>query len=166
MNSSHLKPLAAAMLLALGSTSSAFAAERYVIQVDNAGKGVVKALAKQMGGTIKVDADGFIAAEFSGKSLDDVKGVMNNPHVKLIEVDQVRKPLSVYSDDLGDPMVQQITPYAVYQSQADQVTFDPNAGMKVCVIDSGLDSSNPDFDWSKVTGDNDSGTGNWFEAGG
>jgi subtilisin family serine protease len=63
-------------------------------------------------------------------------------------------------------MQQQITPYAVYQSQADQVTFDANAGMKVCVIDSGLDSTNPDFIWGNITGDNDSGTGNWFDNGG
>lgn len=38
--------------------------------------------------------------------------------------------------------------------------------MKVCVIDSGLDSSNPDFIWGNITGDNDSGTGNWFDNGG
>lgn len=38
--------------------------------------------------------------------------------------------------------------------------------MKVCVIDSGLDSSNPDFLWGGITGDNDPGTGNWFDAGG
>ena len=38
--------------------------------------------------------------------------------------------------------------------------------MKVCVIDSGLDSSNPDFVWGNITGDNDSGTGNWFDNGG
>ena len=63
-------------------------------------------------------------------------------------------------------MTQQITPYAVYQSEADQLTFQASAGMKVCVIDSGLDRSNTDFVWGNITGDNDSGTGNWDEHGG
>ena len=67
--------------------------------------------------------------------------------------------MSLFNDDVGDVMQQQITPYAVYQSQVDQVTFDANAGMKVCVIDSGLDSSNPDFIWGNITG-------NWFDNGG
>lgn len=165
MKNLKVTPLATALLLAI-SASAASAADRYVIQVDNAGKGIVKALTKQLGGNLKVEGDGFIAAEFDSMSLSELKGVLNNPHVKLIEVDQIRKPLAVYNDDAGNPMVQQVTPYAVYQSQADQVTFQPGAGLKVCVIDSGLDSSNTDFDWSRIDGDNDPGTGNWFDAGG
>ncbi|GGF59298.1 S8 family serine peptidase [Alteromonas lipolytica] len=160
-----IKPTLAAILLAV-SASSVAADDRYIIQVDNHSKGIIKALAKQSGAQIHIDADGFIAATFSGKSLDEVKGLMNNPHVKLIEADQKRYPAALFNDDTGNPMQTQITPYAVYQSQADQVTFNPNAGMKVCVIDSGLDDSNPDFVWSNITGDNDPGTGNWFDAGG
>ncbi|WP_026376708.1 S8 family serine peptidase [Aestuariibacter salexigens] len=166
MKTTKLKPLFAATLVALGASASVSAADRYIIQVDNPGKGVVKALAKQSGATIEVDADGFIAATFAGKSLDDVKGLMNNPHVKLVEVDHVRKPLALFNDDAGNPMTQQVTPYAVYQAQADQLSFDANAGMKVCVIDSGLDQTNPDFNWNAITGDNDPGTGNWFDNGG
>ena len=162
-----LASLTTAMIIALGTSNSAFADDsRFIIQVDNNHKGVVKALAKKLGGDIKVDAEGFIAAEFSGQDLASVKGLMNNPHITLIEQDYKRVPLSVYNDDMGDAMQQQLTPYAVYQSQADQVAFDANAGMKVCVIDSGLDQSNPDFVWGNITGDNDSGTGNWNENGG
>ncbi|MFQ3251007.1 MAG: subtilisin family serine protease [Glaciecola sp.] len=164
MKNFQVKSLAVATMLALGT--SAAASERVIIQVDSKGKGIVKALTKQMGGDIKVDADGFIAAEFSSMDLSEIKGVLKNPHIKLIEKDQIRKASALFNDDLGDPMVQQITPYAFYQAQADQVAFNANAGMKVCVIDSGLDQSNPDFLWDRVTGDNDSGTGNWFEAGG
>ncbi|WP_137168052.1 S8 family serine peptidase [Salinimonas lutimaris] len=160
-----IKPTLAASLVALTFSATA-ADERYIIQVDNNSKGIVKALARQAGGEIKVDADGFVAATFSGKSLEQVKGLLNNPNIKLIEADERRFASALYSDDAGDPMTSQVTPYAVYQSQADQVTFDSNAGMKVCVIDSGLDSSNPDFNWSAITGDNDPGTGNWFENGG
>ena len=64
--------------LAVASAFSAQAADdRFIIQVDNSKKGVVKALAKKMGGEIKVDANGFFAATFDGKSLEDVKGLLN-----------------------------------------------------------------------------------------
>lgn len=148
------------------SFASQAADERYIIQVEDGHKGLVKALAKKTGGELKVDANGFIAATFTGKDLSTVKGLLNNPHITLIEEDQRRMPLALYNDDIGDPSTTQLTPYAVYQSQANQLSFNPNAGTKVCVIDSGLDSSNNDFVWSNITGDNDSGTGNWDENGG
>ncbi|GAA6205911.1 S8 family serine peptidase [Thalassotalea sp. SU-HH00458] len=153
--------------IAISTVLSAQAADdRYIIQVDNSKKGIVKALAKQLGGDVKIDGNGFLAASFAGKDLESVKGLLNNPHIKVIEEDHRRMPLSVYNDDTGNPMTGQVTPYAVYQSQANQVNFNASAGMKVCVIDSGLDRSNPDFVWNNITGDNDSGTGNWDENGG
>ena len=150
----------------LSSTAMNASAERFTIQVDNSKKGVVKALAKKLGGDINVDGNGFIAASFAGKDLAQVKGLLSNPHIKLIEVDQKRHLMSVYNDDAGNAMTEQLTPYAVYQSEANQLTFQANAGMKVCIIDSGLDSSNNDFAWGNITGDNDSGTGNWNDHGG
>ena len=155
------------LALAVTAAFSAQAADdRFIIKVDNSKKGVVKALAKQMGGELKLDGNGFVAATFTGKDLSQVKGLLNNPHIELIEEDARRMPLSIYSDDMGNAMTQQLTPYAVYQSQANQVAFNSNAGMKVCVIDSGLDRSNQDFVWGNITGSNDSGTGNWDEHGG
>ncbi len=148
------------------SFASQAADDRYVIQVDNAHKGVVKALAKKLGGDLKVDGNGFIAATFAGKDLNSVKGLLNNPHIKLVESDQRRVLFAAYNDDAGDPSQAQLTPYAVYQSQANQLSFNSNAGTKVCVIDSGLDRSNQDFNWGGITGSNDSGTGNWDEHGG
>ena len=165
MNISKFTTSAVAMAV-LSSISLSSMAERFVIQVDNGNKGVVKALAKKMGGDIHVDGNGFIAASFDGQDLAKVKGLLNNPHIKLIETDSKRKLMSLYSDDVGNAMTEQLTPYAVYQSQADQLTFQANAGMKVCIIDSGLDASNQDFTWSNISGDNDSGTGNWNENGG
>ncbi|MFC3033390.1 S8 family serine peptidase [Pseudoalteromonas fenneropenaei] len=163
-----LNKFTSALLLAGACLSGQALADdnRYIIQVDNNGKGIVKALAKQLGAELHVDGNGFIAATFAGKSLDQVKGLLNNPHVKLVEEDFKRHAMGIYNDDAGNPMTQQVTPYAVYQSQANQVTFDANAGMKVCVIDSGLDASNPDFIWGNITGDNDAGTGNWYAHGG
>ena len=140
--------------------------DRFIIQVDNNKKGVVKALAKKLGGDIKVDGNGFNAAQFTGQDLASIKGLLNNFHIKLIEEDQKRVPMALYNDDAGNAMQQPyIQPYRSYQSQAD-LAFDANAGMKVCVIDSGLDASNPDFIWGNITGDNDSGTGNWYDNGG
>ncbi|MGA4605495.1 S8 family serine peptidase [Pseudoalteromonas maricaloris] len=161
-----LNKLTGALLIAGACAMAQASDDRYIIQVDNSKKGVVKALAKKLGAELHVDGDGFFAATFTGKDLSQVKGLLNNPHIKLVEADQKRYPLGIYNDDAGNPMQQQVTPYAVYQSQADQLTFDANAGMKVCVIDSGLDQSNPDFIWGNITGDNDSGTGNWYENGG
>jgi len=153
--------------LALATVFSANAADdRFIIKVDNSKKGVVKILAKKLGADFKVDGDGFFAASFEGKNLSDLKGLLNNPHIQLIEEDQRRVPLSVYGDDAGNPMTSQVTPYAVYQSQADQLAFNANAGMKVCIIDSGLDRTNTDFEWNNITGNNDSGTGNWDVNGG
>jgi len=153
--------------LAVTTAFSAQAADdRYIIKVDESKKGIVKALAKKLGAELKVDGNGFIAASFAGKDLSQVKGLLNNPHVQMVEEDQRRVMLSAYSDTSGNPMTTQLTPYAVVQSQADQVSFNASAGMKVCVIDSGLDSSNPDFEWNNITGTNDSGTGNWNDHGG
>jgi subtilisin family serine protease len=157
----------AIMALTVGVIAQANAADdRYVIQVDNAKKGIVKALAKQLGAELHVDGDGFFAASFAGKDLAQVKGLLNNPHIKLIEQDQPRHLMAAYSDSSGNPMTQQVTPYAVIQSQANQVNFNASAGMKVCIIDSGLDRSNTDFVWNNITGNNDSGTGSWDVNGG
>jgi len=155
------------LALAVTAAFSAQAADdRYIIKVDESKKGIVKALAKKLGAELKVDGNGFFAATFDGKSLSEVKGLLNNPHIQLVEEDQRRMPSSLFSDDAGNAMTEQLTPYAVYQSQANQVTFNANAGMKVCIIDSGLDRSNQDFVWNNISGDNDSGTGNWDENGG
>jgi subtilisin family serine protease len=166
---SKLTKISAATILALSASTAAFADDdRFIIKVDSAKKGVIKALTKQMGGSVKVDANGFIAASFAGKSLSDVKGLLNNPHIQLIEEDTRRVPLAIYNDDAGDPNTQQLTPYALYQSQAVELQaagYDLSS-QKVCIIDSGLDSSNTDFEWGKISGDNDSGTGNWNQHGG
>jgi subtilisin family serine protease len=153
--------------LAVTTAFTAQAADdRYIIKVDESKKGIIKALAKKLGGELKVDGNGFIAASFAGKDLSQVKGLMNNPHIQLIEEDHRRKALSLYNDTSGNPMTTQLIPYAVEQSEADLVNFNAAAGMKVCIIDSGLDRSNQDFEWNNITGTNDSGTGNWDENGG
>ena len=160
-----IAPLAIAVASTLTFSTTA-QAERVILQVDNLNKGIITAITRQAGGEVKVDADGFIAVEVPGKSFEELKGIFNNPHISLVEKDELRKPMALFNDTAGNPMQQQVTPYAVFQSQANLVSFNPATAPKVCVIDSGLDRSNVDFDWGSITGDNDSGTGNWDVNGG
>ena len=170
---SKLSKLSLATVIALGSTSAMADDNRYIIQFEADAKApAVKALAEQLGGKVNVEAKGFIAVTFDGKSTDQIKGLMRNPNVKLIEPDLRRKLLS-YSDDAGDPTTAQLTPYAIYQSQANQLSLDTSNFKKVCVIDSGLAGKqgetgglNTDFDWTVITGDDNSGTGEWDTDGG
>lgn len=148
-----LKVASAATLLAIGSVAHA---ERVIVGYDSNGAGLKK------GHNVKVEGKGWFAAELDEKGKSAVRATRG---FKYLEVDQKRFPLAIYNDDAGDPNQVQVTPYAIYQSQGDQLSLQAGAP-KVCVIDSGLDISNTDFNWANITGDNDSGTGNWFEAGG
>ncbi|AOE48850.1 S8 family serine peptidase [Kangiella sediminilitoris] len=147
-----MKMACAATLLALGTAAHA---ERMIVTYDSNGQGLKK------GHNVKVEGNGWFAVELDEKGKSSIRGMKG---FKKMEKDVKRFPMAIYNDDAGDPNAMQLTPYAVYQSQADQLTLQP--GQKVCVIDSGLDQSNPDFNWGNITGDNDSGTGNWFEHGG
>lgn len=103
-----------------------------------------------------------------------VLGLSRNPNFESVELDHPRFLTSLYNDDAGDPTVGQLRPYAIFQSEADQVSLDMPNAKRVCVIDSGLAYSgqgetggaNPDFSQTNITGDHDSGTGNWYQDGG
>ncbi|HEY5775206.1 MAG TPA: S8 family serine peptidase [Xanthomonadales bacterium] len=157
-----MKTVCAATLLALGLSAHASVAERYIVQYDSNGQGLKRGL------DIKVEGNGWFAVE-----LDDngKRAISAKAGFRSIEVDQKRFPMSLYNDTAGDPNTTQVTPYGYFQSQADQLTLQP--GQKVCVIDSGIAGAdgetgglNADFDWSVITGDYDSGTGDWFTDGG
>ncbi|TQV89409.1 S8 family serine peptidase [Aliikangiella coralliicola] len=110
-----------------------------------------------------------VVAELTQQQLTEIA---KDPDFLSFEVDQPRRLMAEYSDDAGDPTLTQLTPYSIYQSQANQLTLQP--GMKVCVIDSGLagkkgvaGDKNNDFDWSVITGSDDpEGTGDWDADGG
>lgn len=156
-----------AIAIALASTSSIALADRYVIEVEAQNKGQLISALRSSGGQLKVQGGAWVAAEISESALNALpKGLY-----KKYELDQKRKFMSLYSDDQGDPEVTQLTPYAVYQSEANQMSL--GSPKKVCVIDSGIAGGNGetggknyDFDWNNITGTNDSGTGNWFNDGG
>ena len=127
------------------------------------------------GGSIKRDLSRYNAIAVSMPAAA-VNGLMNNPHVQSVEVDQPRYLMSLYNDDAGDPTTTQLRPYAVYQSQANQLSLNLGNAKKVCVIDSGLaytgqgetGGPNLDFDSNNITGSDspDGGTGLWSEDGG
>ncbi len=148
----RLKLISVATLMALSTAANA---ERVIVSYDSNGQGL------KNGHAVKVAGKNWFAVELDENGKNAIRGKAG---FKKMEIDQKRFPLAIFNDDVGNPMTQQITPYAIYQSQGDQLTL--QGGQKVCVIDSGLDQSNQDFDWPMITGDNDSGTGNWFEQGG
>ncbi len=148
----NMKKTCVATMLALGTFAQA---ERMIVSYENNGNGL------KNGHHVLVEGNGWFAVELDENGKSNMRGKNGFKHM---EVDAKRYPFAIYNDDAGDPSLQQLTPYAVYQSQADQLTL--QNGQKVCVIDSGLDASNNDFNWPAITGDNDSGTGNWYEHGG
>jgi len=147
-----MKKTCVATMLALGTFAQA---ERMIVSYDNNGQGL------KNGHQVLVEGNGWFAVELDENGKSAMRGKNG---FKKMEIDAKRFPLAIYNDDAGDPTLQQLTPYAVYQSQADQLNL--QSGQKVCVIDSGLDASNNDFNWGAITGDNDPGTGNWFDHGG
>ena len=92
-----------------------------------------------------------LAAELNPAMLARLKA---DPTVEYIERDLPRYP-----------MMQQI-PYGFTMVQADQVSDEFASNQTVCVIDSGLGLPHEDFNDTNISGTNDSGTGNWFDAGG
>jgi len=87
---------------------------------------------------------------------DDARGrLQRNPNVQAIEVDPQRFPMS------------QTVPYGVTMVQAPDVSAANADSRKLCVIDSGYYRNHEDLASTTppVTGDSDSGTGNWFEDG-
>ena len=154
-----LSTLCVASVLAAGTVS----AERMIVTYEGNGN------AMKQGHEVLVQGNGWFAVDLDDKGMSAMR---NMPGFKSIEKDQKRFPLAIYNDDAGDPNAQQITPYAIYQSQANLVTLQPTT-KKVCVIDSGIareqgetGGHNPDFIWSSITGDSDPGTGDWFRDGG
>ena len=98
-----------------------------------------------------LDAQSALAVELSDAEL---AAMQHDADVEYIEEDYKRFP-----------MAQQI-PYGFTMVQANQVSDQFASNQKVCVIDSGLDLPHEDFLTNNVTGSNNSGTGNWYQAGG
>jgi serine protease len=180
---STLSKVSAATLLALASTAASAAVDndRYIVtykdQVSKTGHSVaaqatIHSAVHAAGGNVVLSIPNMGAAAFTGNKAA-VAALRANPNILRVESDGIRRLSSLYNDDAGDPTATQITPYAIYQSQANQLTLQTGSSKKVCIIDSGIAGSagetggmNSDFDWSNISGSNDSGTGSWNSDGG
>lgn len=153
-----MKMACAATILALGAAAHA---ERVIVSYDSNGQGLKK------GHQVKAQGNGWFAVELDEKGKSAIRGMKG---FKKMEKDLKRFPMG-YADSAGNPNSTQVFPYNYYQVEGDQLTL--QSGQKVCVIDSGIaretgetGGGNSDFDFSVITGDNDSGTGDWFRDGG
>lgn len=156
-----MKTLYMATLLALGSGANA---ERMIVTYSGNGNAV------KNGKNVLAQGNGWIAVELDENGKSAIRGKSG---FKSMEVDQIRY-LMGFSDGPGNPNSVQVAPYNYLQAEGDQMTLDlVNGSQKVCVIDSGLardvgetGGRNDDFDFSNITGNNDSGTNDWFRDGG
>lgn len=150
------------------------APQRYIIKFKNNGNAVNKMgnrgrselaisrannVVKKAGGKVKLSMrhNLAVAAELTEKQK---KRLEKNPNIEYVEVDRIRRFMA------------QDVPYGISQVQADlvddSVASASAGGKKVCVIDSGLDLPHEDMGTlgGTINGTNDSGTGNWYDAGG
>lgn len=95
-----------------------------------------------------------------------LQALRKNPNVEYVEVDARRYPMQTNPPWSNITSGGETKPYGVQMTQADQLS-DANAGnRKICIIDSGYSLGHEDLPSGvNVTGDNDPGTGNWYEDG-
>lgn len=181
---SKLTQVSTATIMALGLIGAAGAEEgRYIVKYKDqilakgkpanvASQAVIHSAVHAAGGKVVLPLNAMGATAFTG-SKQAVAALLANPNVEYVEIDARRHFSSLFNDDTGNPSVTQLTPYAIYQSEANQVSLNLANAKTVCVIDSGIagdvgetGGQNNDFDWSNITGSFDSGTGDWFRDGG
>src|SRR4249919_2899960 len=153
---SLVSALGAGLVLVFGAaaiTSTSTAApppERVLIKFKKGAKAAVQGELKR--GNAKVhynfDSDDLIAATVPAQAL---KGLRNSPNVEFVEPDRIRRPAA------------QTIPYGIDMVQARDVwdsdhndVLDPGAptgqGMRVCVIDSGINAGHEDFRGVDIVG--------------
>jgi len=126
--------------------------DRYIVQfAERSNSDAARQAIARAGGQVLLELErvNAAAARIPARAL---KGLRNNPNIKLIEQDAPRFPMA------------QATPYGISMVQADQLSEGVNpADIKVCIIDSGLDGPHEDLQSSNRDGTNVSGSGNWNE---
>lgn len=154
----RMKKTCLATMLALGTMAQA---ERMVVTYSDNGNGL------KAGHQVLAEGNDWFAVELDENGKNEMRG---RGGFRKMEVDAKRFPMG-YADSAGNPNSTQVYPYNYYQVEGDLLTL--QAGQKVCVIDSGIaretgetGGGNIDFDFSVITGNSDSGTGDWFRDGG
>ena len=137
---------------------------RYVNEFHSYGPDAVEAVLAAGGEVIHQFPEfAAVAARLPEQAL---RGLRNNPNVRLIEADARRYPMQTttsWSDKVlasGETL-----PYGIQMVQADQLS-DASAGTrKVCIIDSGYFLNHDDLQDGNVTATYDTGTGDPFTDG-
>jgi serine protease len=114
-----------------------------------------------------------------GLDLKHVKQLKNGQHTvsigelkKIKDLDKflekLRRHPSVESVEVNYRrfLFSQNQPWGIANTQSDLISDTDAANMTVCIIDSGYQQTNPDLNANNATGTNNSGTGNWYQAGG
>ena len=83
-----------------------------------------------------------------------IKSIQSNANVMSVEPDYKRF------------LMAQNQPFGIANTQSDILSDNNTANMNVCIIDSGYQRNHPDLNANNANGTNNSGTGNWYQAGG
>lgn len=171
---------------AIGMALAAFGAQaadtqRVIVSFDSAqshARANVGAAVAQMGGALKVDLAHInaVAVEVPASAVAKLRKLAG---VKAVEEDQKRymiageasnAPLSAEQtgallENANSNFERQRVPYGIRMVQANATPRDRNAApLKVCIIDSGLDSTHPDLQGVEVDGAYDPVAGGWNQA--
>jgi len=155
-------------VIATAGIMSSAAAEpgttRVIVHFKEGGKANARAAVASARGSMKTEVWGMNAMT-ADVTADGMKRLKANKNVLMVEEDVKRYPLATSTPSTGAPyQVGQLVPYGIKLVQADQMPSGDSllANRKICVIDSGYDLSHPDLNGNNVTGEFDTGTGNWF----
>lgn len=107
---------------------------------------------------------------------DEIAVLVNSPEVEAIEDDPIRFPMSIEGSNAdlteffanGSRQLQETTPVGIDLVQAPDVWAQgvTGKGVKVCVIDTGIDQEHPDFITSNLSGPGNNNANNrWYEDG-
>ena len=151
--------LAAALALAAFPVTGLAGDGRYIVKF-NAGRADAGRSALHAGGArvvLSLDNENAVAAHIPDAALN---GLAHNPNIEYIEVDQIRTPTAL-SDTLL--LSGEILPYGIQMVQADLVSSNNEAGIKVCIIDSGYSPLHEDLRdaGASITKTSGMGSGAW-----
>jgi len=165
----------AATLAAVSPAQSNPPATRYLVEFVAGKEANGKAALKAAGGVVKMNLGkhNAVAAEIPDAKLSVLK---SNPNIKLVEVDEVRYPISAVHAlpsgadrrvNVDGSSAPEVVPYGVTMVQAEGFAGNTSGDIKVCVIDSGYDINHEDKPGLDVVDGTDDigGAGPWTKDG-
>jgi subtilisin family serine protease len=128
--------------------------ERFIVQFKDGRGQSGRDAVHTVGATVVLDlaAHNAVAAHIPAPIL---QGLQRNPNIEYIETDEKRFVSFIQYDP-------EFT-YGIAMVQADLVTEASTSVKTLCIIDSGIQMSHPEFAGNRnINGTSDSGTGDWF----